>query len=149
MCATSFEMRTIESLGLNFLFMGQSLYKNWDTKPASILFLISHQFPSLFLSSLLDTPCTYLEKYWRVRDLWWQAKYWAGTYLHYTLFSKKRGFKHLKNIHKFESSFVNTFSWTVLGEKGLNSQSRRWSPLPFFFLLSTNLLIGINLISAI
>lgn len=111
-------MRAIELLGLNFLFMGQSLYKKQDINPASIIFLISHQFPSLFLSSLLDTPFTYVEKYWRARDLCWQAKYWAGEYLHYTLFSKKCGFRHLKNIHKFESRFLNTFSWTVLAKRG-------------------------------
>lgn len=62
--------------------------KKQDLKPTLIFFLISHQFHSLFLSSLLDTPCIYLGKYWRVRYFWWQAKYRAGTYLHYILFTK-------------------------------------------------------------
>lgn len=85
---TNSEMNAIESLGFNFLFMGQLLCKKQDLKPTLIFFLISHQFHSLFLSSLLDTPCIYLGKYWRVRYFWWQAKYRAGTYLHYILFTK-------------------------------------------------------------
>lgn len=56
-------MSAIESLGFNFLFMGQLLYKKQDLKQSLIFFLISQQFPSLFISSLLDTPCIYLGKH--------------------------------------------------------------------------------------
>lgn len=48
-------MRAIELLGLNFLFMGQSLYKTQDIKTVSIIFLISQKYPLCF-SSLCWLP---------------------------------------------------------------------------------------------
>lgn len=45
---------------------------------------------SLFLFSLLDTPCTYLERYWRVRDLWWQGLNTVMEFIYIILYSQKK-----------------------------------------------------------
>lgn len=116
---------TLKWVLLNYLVSvsyswSQLLYKKQDIEPTLIFFLISHQFPSLFLSSLLDTPCIYLGKYWRVRYLWWQAKYWAGTYSHYILFTKNIDLGTSKiSINSNEIFWIH--STKVLCEKGLNS----------------------------